>query len=412
MKNKIKLILGNPKLIFQILFTFFIIFLFKLGTLIPLPYIPEGLNLKIEGIGVVFFSIDPLKLFGVGISPYITASIVVQFLQKLLPICREWKEQGQIGKRKLNLLTRILALLFTFGQTFGYLRIFNSSKLTFGTYFLISLTSVAGCAILIWFADLIDSYGVGNGASLLIVVSMSASLINSFETLKKSYWTPIINQPFNQNLFLEFIIIILIFILFLILTVIVQITFLKIPIHYARHQIPSQSKSYIPLKINTAGVTPLILASALSQPFIFFSGIIGNETFTEIVNYLTNREIHYFAFGLHILLIIVFSFFSTFMNVNPEDISEHLSKQDAYIAGLRPGEKTTNYLSFLLFKITVVGTLFMITLVSTPFLMEKFFKQKNMNLGGTSLLIIVSVAIETLQRIMANANKKEYAKLF
>nr|AHW45767.1 preprotein translocase subunit [Candidatus Phytoplasma fragariae] len=413
MKRKLKLILGNPKLIFQILFTFLIIFLFKLGFVLDLPFIPET---PLAEAALNFFGIAPQKLFGLGIYPYITSSIVVQFLQKFLPICREWKEQGQIGKRKLNLLTRFLALLFVFGQTFSYLERFNESLITInkispGTCFLISLIAAAGCAILIWFADLINSRGIGNGTSLLIIASMSGSLISSFAELNIKYVQPI-RQSFDSTKFFQFITVILILILFLVITVIVQITSLKIPVHYARNQVLSGSNSYIPLKINTAGVMPVILVQALMQPFAFLSSVIANNTFTKIINYLTKIEIINFAFGLNILLIIIFSFFSTFMNVNPEEISEHLSKQDAYIAGLRPGEKTTNYLSYLLFKITVIGTLFMITLVATPYLMEHFFKLPKMKLGGTSLLIIVSVSIETIQLIMATANKKEYAKLF
>nr|ADO33817.1 protein translocase [American potato purple top wilt phytoplasma APPTW10-NE] len=410
MKYKLKLILGNRKLIFQILFTLLILFLFKLGSTLDLPFISK------ESYDPSQLGINPKKLFGLGIYPYITASIVVQFLQKLLPICREGKEQGQIGKRKLNLLTRILALLFVFGQTFGYLHTLkkyeNTLKNIFGItneaahgvadYFLISLIAVGACAILIWFTDLINSFGIGNGTSLLIMASMSGSLLDSF---KEIYHYP-------SKLTFNYFIIILILFLFLVVTVIVQITSLKIPINYARNQASPQSKSYIPLKINTAGVMPVILVNALIQPFAFFSKIIGNKTFTKMVSYLTDIQIINFAFMLNILLIILFSFFSTFMNVNPEEISEHLSKQDAYIAGLRPGDQTTNYLSSLLVKITVLGTLFMITLVIAPHFIHKYFDLKHMKLGGTSLLIIVSVAIETIQRIMATANKKEYLKLF
>nr|AHW45773.1 preprotein translocase subunit [Candidatus Phytoplasma fragariae] len=415
MKHKLKLILGNPKLIFQILFTFLILFLFKLGSNLDLPFAQKN-NLNALNL----WGINPLKLFGLGIYPYIQASIVVQFLQKLLPICREWKDQGQIGKRKLNFLTRFLALLFVFGQTFSYCQSNNNSPISIigqrtishGTCFLISLISAAGCAILIWFSDLINSRGIGNGTSLLIIASMSGSLISSFKELNTKYVNPILFQSFNSTLFMQFITVILILILFLVITVIVQITSLKISVHYARNQVSSRSNSYIPLKINTAGVMPVILVQALTQPFYFLSSVIANDTFKKILKYLTQIQIINFAFVLHILLIIIFSFFSTFMNVNPEEISEHLSKQDAYIAGLRPGEKTTHYLSYLLFKITIIGTLFMITLVATPYLMEHFFRLQKMKLGGTSLLIIVSVSIETIQLIMATAKKKEYAKLF
>nr|QVV95776.1 translocation protein SecY [Candidatus Phytoplasma solani] len=407
MKSKIKLILGNPKLIFQILFTFFIIFLFKLGSALPLPFIPKEFKLlKILGL----IDAAPSKLFGLGIYPYITASIVVQFLQKLLPICREWKEQGQIGKRKLNLLTRALALLFVFGQTFGMIQKTSNSL---AVCFLIPLIAAAGCAILIWFADLINSQGIGNGTSILIMASMSNNLIDSLKEIKQNYYDNLFTNNFDPKLLTQFILIILVLLLFLIVTVIVQITSLKIPVQYARNQSPSKSNSYIPFKINTAGVMPVILANALMQPFKMLIPIIkNNQGFENFVNYLTNIDIVNFALSLHILLIIVFSFFSTFMNVNPEDISEHLSKQDAYIVGFRPGEQTTKYLSSLLFKITVIGAVFLVTLVTMPYLMNKVFHLKHMKLGGTSLLIIVSVAIETIQRIMTTANQKEYAKLF
>nr|AOI27801.1 preprotein translocase subunit SecY [North American grapevine yellows phytoplasma TW224]AOI27802.1 preprotein translocase subunit SecY [North American grapevine yellows phytoplasma TW308] len=413
MKHQLKLVLGNRKLMFQIFFTLFIISIVCLGTSWPLPFI----NTKFLDLSKLFgvFSINAGTLFGLGITPYITASIVVQFLQKLLPICREWKDQGQMGKRKLNLLTRSLALLFAFGQSFAFLNSYSKlfvTSISTSQLFLLALIATAGVAILIWFADLINSKGIGNGTSILIVVSMSHSLINLFVNLNESY--------LSQKIFLtlktfNFACIVLLLLLFLIFTVVVQITSLKIPINYARNQV--QGKSYIPLKINSAGVMPVILASALLQPFQMLSGVIGNTKFTEVVDFFakTNfpgNQINFFAIGFLVLLVIVFSFFSAFMNVNPEDISEHLSKQDAYIAGLRPGEQTTRYLANTLFKITVLGTVFIAALVVTPILMEHFLGLKDMKLGGTSLLIIVSVALETIQRIKATANKKEYQKLF
>ncbi|MGL9687789.1 MAG: preprotein translocase subunit SecY [Candidatus Phytoplasma sp. TWB_XP] len=413
MKRQLKLVLGNRKLMFQIFFTLFIISIVCLGTSWPLPFInTKSLDLsKLFGV----FSINAGTLFGLGITPYITASIVVQFLQKLLPICREWKDQGQMGKRKLNLLTRSLALLFAFGQSFAFLNSYSkffATSISTSQLFLLALIATAGVAILIWFADLINSKGIGNGTSILIVVSMSHSLINLFVNLNESY--------LSQNTFLtlktfNFACIVLLLLLFLIFTVVVQITSLKIPINYARNQV--QGKSYIPLKINSAGVMPVILASALLQPFQMLAGVIGNKKFTEVVDFFaktnpSDNQINFFAIGFLVLLVIVFSFFSAFMNVNPEDISEHLSKQDAYIAGLRPGEQTTRYLANTLFKITVLGTVFITALVVTPILMEHFLGLKDMKLGGTSLLIIVSVALETIQRIKATANKKEYQKLF
>nr|AAV73934.1 SecY [Aster yellows phytoplasma] len=413
MKRQLKLVLGNRKLMFQIFFTLFIISIVCLGTSWPLPFInTKSLDLsKLFGV----FSINAGTLFGLGITPYITASIVVQFLQKLLPICREWKDQGQMGKRKLNLLTRSLALLFAFGQSFAFLNSYSKlfvTSISTSQLFLLALIATAGVAILIWFADLINSKGIGNGTSILIVVSMSHSLINLFVNLNESYLS---QKNFLTLKTFNFACIVLLLLLFLIFTVVVQITSLKIPINYARNQV--QGKSYIPLKINSAGVMPVILASALLQPFQMLSGVIGNTKFTEVVDFFakTNfpeNQINFFAIGFLVLLVIVFSFFSAFMNVNPEDISEHLSKQDAYIAGLRPGEQTTRYLANTLFKITVLGTVLIAALVVTPILMEHFLGLKDMKLGGTSLLIIVSVALETIQRIKATANKKEYQKLF
>nr|AHH02218.1 SecY [Lettuce yellows phytoplasma] len=413
MKRQLKLVLGNRKLMFKIFLTLFIISIVCLGTSWPLPFInSKSLDLsKLFGV----FSINAGTLFGLGITPYITSSIVVQFLQKLLPICREWKDQGQMGKSKLNLLTRSLALLFAFGQSFAFLNSYSKllvTSISTSQLFLLALIATAGVSILIWFADLINSKGIGNGTSILIVVSMSHSVINLFANLNKSY--------LSQNTFLtlktfNFACIVLLLLLFLIFTVVVQITSLKIPINYARNQV--QGKSYIPLKINSAGVMPVILSFALLQPFQMLAGFIGNDKLTKYVNLFTNtnssnNQINFFAIGFLVLLVIVLSFFSAFMNVNPEDISEHLSKQDAYIAGLRPGEQTTRYLANTLFKITVLGTVFITSLVVTPILMEHFLSLKDMKLGGTSLLIIVSVALETIQRIKATANKKEYQKLF
>lgn len=419
MLKKIKLMLKN-QLMTRILFTFFIIVVFIVGRNIPIPFLPDNIKQeldvfkKLKDIDLVpiGFFYDSLNLLSLSIYPYLTVSIFMQLAQKLVPYLKELREQGEIGRHKLNRFTRCSAILLAFVQSYIMLttKFSMNTSAQFCDKLLISFFLTSGTAICIWFADLITSKGVGNGFSLLIMVGISKGVIKILQTMYK--W-------FNDSNFQLFFSVFFLLFFILVTTIIVYLAYLKIIIVYSNKR--GQVDNYIPLKINSSGVLPIILVSTLQSFFAFLWEICQSYiTFDEpikrsIENFIFMRNENALGFIFFVFLIILFSFFIAFLTVNPNDIAEHLSKQDAYIENVRPGKKTINKISYDLFRITVLGVFFMILLFSLPKLIPLLGSHPNtlpLQIGGTSFLIIVGVAIETLQQISSTANKENYSQIF
>ncbi|MFP7699370.1 MAG: preprotein translocase subunit SecY [Candidatus Phytoplasma pyri] len=406
MLKKIKLIFKS-KLILRFVFTLFIIFVFILGRSIQIPFLGPQIKKIFDDIyktllnsfQLINFDLKSLNLLSLSIYPYITVSIFIQLVQKLIPYLKEWREQGEIGQQKLNRLTRFLAILLAFFQS--YLMI-NKYNIEFKDKIYISFFLATGTAISIWLSDLITAKGIGNGTSILIMVGMSNAVFTTFQKIFE-FW-PIKKIQFFSLFFL------LLFIL--ISTIIIYLAVLKIPIIYPNKQ--SQVENYIPLKINVPGVLPIILTSTLQAFFMFF---INNISFFNKLSY-KDKIIEFISMSnslgiiFFVCLMIFFSFLTSFVIVNINDISEHLSKQDAYIENCRPGKQTTEKISYDFFRITLIGVLFMVFLFILPLLISKFFNFTEFKIGGTGFLIIVGVSIETLQQISSTANKEDYARIF
>ncbi|CAP18548.1 Preprotein translocase subunit SecY [Candidatus Phytoplasma mali] len=414
MLKKIKLIF-NSKLIFRFIFTLFIIFIFILGRSIQIPF----LNVQIQTIiqllkglttsdkFLINFDLNNFNLLSLSIYPYITISIFIQLVQKFIPHLKEWREQGEVGKQKLNRLTRFLAILLAMFQSYLMINKYSGNKESGGEIFIgeklyISFFLATGTAIAIWLSDLITAKGVGNGTSILIMVGMSSGVITTFQKIF-AFWNTDKIKFFALLFFLLFI---------LISTIIVYLATLKIPIIYPNKK--SQVENYIPLKINVPGVLPIILTSTMQAFFMFcinnipfFNQLKCKDKIIEFISISTNLGIIFF-----VCLIIFFSFLTAFLIVNTNDIAEHLSKQDAYIENCRPGKQTVEKISYDFFRITIIGVFFMIFLFVLPLLISKGFDFKEFKIGGTGFLIIVGVSIETLQQISSTANKEDYAKIF
>jgi preprotein translocase subunit SecY len=431
--DKLKAILANNKLLAKIGITLLILFIFRILTWVPIPLlnVKQITSLIADNSFLAILdnfsgnALGRFSLMAMGISPYITASIVVQLLQMdIVPKLKEWSEQGEMGKRKLNKLTRILGLVLSFIQALvfiigmddhGSIFAVDIINYSFFYYIFMALIVAGGTAIAMWLADLITRYGVGNGGSMLIV----AGIITSLPAMIRTLWTKYIETGGAGNIVL-FIVIILLYVAILVAVTYLELAKRKVPIQYANRR-PGQgpTDSNLPIKLNTAGVIPVIFASTILSIPLSIVGFFGSKSgsgvgywFDQIFNYQKP-----FGFVIYMFLILVFSFFYSFLMLSPEQVSENLSKSNAYIPGVRPGGETENYISRLLFKITLLGTTYLMLLAALPILTAIVFKftpqeAQVITLGGTSLLIVVGVALETANQILTEATEQEYEGIF
>ena len=428
----------NKKLILGILFTALCILVWRIGVHIQLPFVEYNLSSADESIfGFLdIFSGGALQSFSIvalGISPYINASIIVQLLQMdIVPQFKEWAEEGEAGKEKLNRWTRYIALLLAFIEglalivgfqvSYGYnfFEFVPNTEFTLFTYVYMALIVTAGTAFILWLADQITVHGVGNGASMMIVVGIIASFETMIGSLKAYFLDPATSKYAVDGVLqwtgiLYFVLVLLLFIAIIVGVVFMEGLQRKIPIQYANR--PAQAKilgaqdSNIPLKLNSASVIPVIFASTLlSFPttiinFIEQSGKTISEWWTIVFSY--QKPI---GFAIYVILIFVFSFFYSFMQINPDKIAENLKKQNAYIPGVKPGEATAQYVSKVLFKITLLGATYLTVLAALPMVVGLIFTDlpASVQIGGTSLMIVVGVAVETYKQIKTASQSKEY----
>jgi preprotein translocase subunit SecY len=431
-------VLSNKRVMLRFGITLAIIAVMRFLSYVTVPlFDTESITAFIESSGSFIailnnFSGQALSRFSVmalGISPYITASIAIQLLQMVIPSFKEWSEQGDSGKRKLNQITRYIAIGLAFIQGFALIIgisvngsvIIPSIEASVVTqyryffYFYMALVIAGGTAISIFLADLITKKGVGNGTSMLIV----AGIVTSLPSMWTTVWNKYISNPVTDSFlnYVWFVVIILIYVGVLLGVVFMQAAVRKIPVQYANRQ--GKSDSNIPMKINSSGVIPVIFAQTLLSIPLTIVGLASQNGTTTLTNWITsiftyNQPI---GFILYVILIVVFSFFYAFLMVNPHKISNNLSKGNAYVPGIRPGEDTKDYIAKLLFKITVIGTTYLVILAIMPIITSLIFgfnatEAQAITLGGTSLLIIVGVALQTTEQLETDANQETYSGLF
>ncbi|MBU1145602.1 MAG: preprotein translocase subunit SecY [Firmicutes bacterium] len=446
----LKKILKNKDVLKKIGFTLLVFLVFKLLTYVTMPLIDAsslaGLFENSGFLGIVnSISGDALRNYSVialGISPYITASIVIQLLQMdIVPFLKEWGEEGEVGRQKISRATRYLAMILAFIQAIAMTFAFNSSQeslfqfgvsdwanahnLWFLVYFYIAVVLTAGTAFMIWLADQITLKGIGNGSSMLIVGGIILSFPGTITSLVQFY----ISDP-NSVLdtvysghgtwsgYLLFGVSMLMFIIVLVGVTYMQDAVRKVPIQYANRPANSKfagkSESNIPIKINTANVIPVIFASILlSLPNTVFSYINwGTSTAATSAQNWLGQIFSYsqpIGFLFYIVLVFVFTFFYSFILIKPEQMAENLQKQNAYIPGVRPGYETEAYITKTLFRVTVIGALYLVVIASLPIITSMILGHSYAHIGGTSLLIIVGVALETAKQIETDTQEKTYA---
>ena len=406
----------------RILFTIFILCIYRLGTFVPLPGIdPDQLQLMMEGnqkglLGMfnVFAggAVSRMAIFALGIMPYISSSIIVQLLTGVSDYFKNLKSQGEIGRKKISQITRYGTVLLGTIQGYGLsVGLESSANLVInpGVYFKITTvtTIVAGTIFLMWLGEQITQRGIGNGISLIIFSGIVAEIPRALVTTFELGRTGAIST-------LMIIAIFILLVLTIMFIVFMERALRKILINYPKRQMGNKmyggESSHLPLKINNAGVIPAIFASALLLLPITFSNfnLSGNETFLNITSYFSQGQPLYML--LYASGIIFFTFFYTSITFNPNETAENLRKHGGFIPGIRPGESTSLYIDNILTKLTTIGALYLTLVCLMPeFLIANY--PIPFYLGGTSILIVVVVAIDTVTQVQTRLMSSQYEEL-
>jgi len=407
----------NKDLRKRILFTLFVLFIFKLGTSISVP----GTSEVVKDLGFLELwnamsggALESFSIFALGVGPYINASIITQLLQAdIIPYFSDLKNQGAVGKRKMNQITRYLGIAIAFIQ--GYVFSFALYGQTGGAleYLRIALILTAGTAFLLWLGDLVSTKGVGNGVSLIIMAGIVSSLPNMFISAFNAFvdLTTLQTSLIGIALFLLFVVVYLV--------IIVGVIFIdkaerRLPIQYSNRTSSAYGaeQTYIPIRLNSAGVIPVIFASVIISIPGLISNFINKAGFTKFVeNYVQYTT--WTGFILYVILIFVFAYFYTFMQINPKELSSNLKKNGGYMPGIKPGKDTETFINKVLNRLTSVGALFLVVLAGLPILCSLMpGLPSNVTIGGTGLLIVVGVALETYNQIENEIVSKNYSRSY
>lgn len=398
----------------RILFTLFGLLIFAVGTTIPVP----GTEGAISSLGLWELynaigggALEQFSIFAIGVMPYISASIVTSLLQMdIIPYFSELKEQGQEGRRKINKINRYLGIIIAFFQGLAMAFAFIQDGTTLD-YIKIATILTAGTAFLLWLGDQITQRGIGNGISLIIMAGIISTIpkmfIDTFNTL-------ILDT--TGSLFIgivSFILFVLFYIAIIVGVVFIEKSERRIPIQYSNQTASAYGKkqNYIPFKLNSAGVMSVIFASVLFSVPAFIAGLLGSENgfsifVSKYLNYTTP-----IGFVIYIILIFLFAFFYVFLSINPEELSKNLNKQGGYIPGVRPGKETKDYIKTVLSRITLIGAIFIAIIAGLPIIFSSFINTNlpsSVSIGGTGILIVVGVALETYRQLESSLINRSY----
>lgn len=395
-------------------FTLMCLFIFIVGTTIPVPGVTSLKNVDFGDLAnaITGGSLKQFSIFALGVMPYISATIITSLLQMdILPYFTELRDSGPAGRQKINQINRYLGIFIAFIEGFA-MSFALVSDATAMDYLRITLILTAGTAFLLWLGDQMTQKGLGNGISLLIMAGILSTIpktfIDTFQALVLD----------NSSLFLgilSFVLFIAIYIAIIVAVVFIQESERRIPIQYSNQTNSAYGgkQNYIPFKLNSANVMPVIFASVIFTVPTFIAGLMDSEnafvTFVnKYVNYTTPT-----GFIVYILLIFAFSFFYTFIQVNPEELSKNLSRNGGYIPGVRPGKETVKYIKTVLSRITLVGAIFIAVIAGLPIIVSSFLSTNlptSVSIGGTSILIIVGVALETMKQLESSLVNRSYNK--
>ncbi|ASY23446.1 preprotein translocase subunit SecY [Candidatus Nanopelagicus abundans] len=416
----------TPDLRKKILFTLSIMALFRFGSVVPTPgvsYVNVQECLKTADTGGLFGLINlfsggallQLSIFALGIMPYITSSIIVQLLTVVIPRFEALKKEGQSGTAKLTQYTRYLTIGLAILQSTGLIavariqgRIFANCSLPIipDTSLLRVITMIivmtAGTSVIMWLGELITDRGVGNGMSILIFTSISATFPGQLWSIKL------------QKGWFAFSFIMAVGVLIVAAVVFVEQSQRRIPVQYAKRQVGRQqyggTSTYIPIKVNQAGVIPVIFASSL----LYIPSLVVNFSGSQAswANWVSKNLIsgdNFFYIGVYALLIVFFTYFYVAITFNPDEVAENMKKYGGFIPGIRAGRPTSEYLQYVLSRITAPGALYLSIVAIIPFIALILFQaSQNFPFGGTSILIIVGVGLDTAKQIESQLQQRSY----
>ena len=414
----------------KLYFTLFILLLYRIGANITVPGVNAKAITQVAQTGLVPMldtvsggGLDNYSIFSLGVSPYITAQIVIQLLQMdIVPTLVEWGKQGEVGRRKTNQVTRYLALVVAFIQSIGITLGFNAltqmglvKNQTPQTYIEIAIVMTAGTMLLTWLGDEITDKGLGNGISVIIFAGIIARLPSG---LWQIYKEEIINNSASdrwQGILFFIAVIVAILIVTQFVTWVEQAD-RRIPIQYTRRATMSGSESFLPLKVNVSGVIPVIFASSFivtpATILMAFQRTQGDQQWFKVMNQIFSLQTTPGVI-IYTLLIILFTFFYTKLQIDPDKIAENLAKSGTYIPGIRPGNETREYVNKVLCRITVLGSLGLAFIAVLPHAIPLFTSlPSSMAIGGTGLIIVVGVALETVKQLEGQMTQKSYKRFF
>ncbi|WP_353893450.1 preprotein translocase subunit SecY [Proteinivorax hydrogeniformans] len=409
----------------KILFTLAMLLVFRLGTFVPVPGVDAGqipgiLGGGEEGVDGLIGLFDTLgggafanfSIFAMGIMPYINASIIMQLLTVVVPTFERWSKEGEEGKKKLQQAIRYATVIIGSVQSIGLSFAFRNAisgywdftafeRFTSITLIVLSLT--AGTAFLMWLGEQITEKGIGNGISLIIFAGIVSQL-------------PVTVTQYYQLLAAGTVSIFAVALLLLVAVMVVAgVVYIqegerRIPVQYAKRVVGRKmyggQATHIPLKVNQAGVIPVIFATSI----LMFPSAIGQFTDNAVVSAIAG----FFEIGsisgqiLQVVLIVFFAYFYTAITVNPEDLADNMKKNGGFIPGIRPGRPTAGHIQTILSRITLVGAIFLALIVMLPFILGGLVDGINIGIGGTSLLIVVGVALETMKQIESQMLMRHY----
>ena len=414
-----------PELRKKILFTLGILALYRFGAYVPVPGIPfKEFSDAFAASGVSMTMLDlftggalsNFSVFSLGIMPYITASIIMQLMQGVIPAVGRWAKEGETGRRKITQVTRFLTLGLGLINAVGYLFLFKSS--TYGVVFtsevpeiltdiIVVFTLVAGTAFIMWMGELITQRGIGNGMSLIIFVSIvsrvPAAIFSS------------VNLTGDTGMGIAVTLLIVLVVLLCIPAIIfVERAQRRIPVNYAKRvqgrKMMGGQSTYIPLKVNAAGVIPIIFASCLIYFPAQIAALFNIGWLTAAADAMSTGWINWL---LTLALIVFFAYFYTSMVFNPEETSDNLRKQGGFIPGVRPGSATTQYIKNVINRVTLPGGLFIALIAVVPSILFYFTgNQLIQAFGGTSILIMIGVALDTMSKLESQLKMYNYDGFF
>lgn len=397
----------------RLLFTLAMFIVFRAGTQIPVPGVNAAMIERLFNSGNLFGLLDlfsggalsKFSIFAMSITPYINASIITQLLTVVIPTLEEWSKEGAEGAKKINKINRYAAVglgaIQAIGMAYGLRAAVNNPD--FFSFAMIVITLTAGSLLLMWIGEQITAKGIGNGISLIIFAGIISRLPNGLAVIGRYLQAGTINV-FNVLIFAVLAILMVMFV------VAITVAYRKVPVQYAKRIVGRKMygghTTYIPLKVNQASVMPIIFASSVLMFPVTIAQFIKIPWIQKMAGYL--------AWGtplqttLYILLILFFTYFYTAVSLNIPDLSDNLKKYGGFIPGLRPGQPTTDYLDRVMNRITLAGAVFLAFIAIMPNLIVWLTGISGVYFGGTALLIVVGVALDTMKQVESMTLMRHY----